>query len=181
MDEILWKRVPGYAGQYDVSNTGLLRSAPNRITKNNGCFGNRVLPEKILKPTIGKDGRERVALASGGVRKWDLLSRIVAMTWVDGYDKNLTVNHINGDKLDNRVENLEWISREDNIRHGYNTGLYRSKQIYITLTNTSTGEVFSFHSLSEAARYFGKCVGYFSNMIKKRERRILKQCGGKNG
>lgn len=178
MDEILWKSVPGYEGHYEASNTGLLRSVPNRVVMKNASSQKRILPEKILKATLGKDGRERIVFTVNGVHKWDLLSRIIAMVWVDGYDPKLTVNHKNGNKLDNRPENLEWISREDNIRHGYNTGLYRNRQIYITLTNVSNGEVLKFHSLSEASRYFGKCVGYFSNMIRKRELRELRILGG---
>lgn len=169
MNDALWKPIPGYEGYYEVSNTGLIRSSPARIVKNNGWFGDRVTKEKAIKPVVGKDGRERVVLCKNGTKKGDLLSRLVAITWVGGYKRGLTVNHINGNRRDNRIENLEWITREDNIRHGFNTGLYKSKLKAVVLTLRSNGVSYSFPSLSSASRWLGYGNGYLSNRIKKHE------------
>ena len=46
------------------------------------------------------------------------------MTWCDGYFDGATVNHIDGNSLNNHADNLEWISHADNIRHGFEIGLY---------------------------------------------------------
>lgn len=54
------------------------------------------------------------------------MARLVAMTWCEGYKEGLTVNHINGNPMDNRAENLEWITRAENIRHGFKVGLYKN-------------------------------------------------------
>lgn len=170
MSDVMWKFIPGYEGYYEVSNTGLIRSSLGRVVKNNGWSGDRVLKEKSIKPVVGKDGRERVVLCKNGTKKGDLLSRLVAITWVSGYQQGLTVNHINGDRRDNRVENLEWITREDNIRHGFNMGLYKSKLKTVVLTLRSNGEAHSFPSLSAASRWLGYGNGYLSNRIKKHER-----------
>ena len=68
----------------------------------------------------------RVDLWKGKDHRTWLVSRLVALTWCEGYQDGWTVNHINGDHLDNRAENLEWLSLGDNIRHGFANGLYPS-------------------------------------------------------
>ena len=161
----MWKDVPGYEGYYQTSNTGLIRSSANRLIKNNGFYGDKTLGERLVKPVLGKDGRERVLLCKDGVKKGWLLSRLVAITWVDGYAEGLTVNHINGNRTDNRVENLEWITRKDNILHAHQTGLYpQPKRVDLIAPD---GKMLSFSSMSEASRYLGKCVGYISNHLKR--------------
>ena len=171
MENIMWRQIRGYEGYYDVSNVGTIRSTQGRIVRRNGHTGDRIWNEKPIKAVIGKDGRERVVLSKDGVMHGDLVSRIVALNWVDGYRDGLTVNHINGNKLDDRIENLEWVTREDNIRIGYKTGLYRKKQIPVVITNLSTGEKIQFASLSEADRFFGKCIGCLSGVILKQDRK----------
>ncbi len=73
-----------------------------------------------------------------------LVHRLVASVYCGGYDKKLTVNHKNGIKTDNRVENLEWVSLTDNIKHGWATGLYTgrgSKHHNSRLTNDVVLEI----------------------------------------
>lgn len=171
MSEVAWKSIPGYEGYYEVSSSGLIRSSQNRVVKNNGFLGDRILRERQIHPVVGKDGRERVVLCKDGVKKGDLLARLVALTWVNGYREGLTVNHINGNRRDNRIENLEWITREDNIRHGFQTGLYKSKLRSVALKPKDAIDPFNFPSLSAASRWLGHRDGYLSNHIKKCEKR----------
>lgn len=88
------------------------------------------------------------------------------MTWHGIPDDAMTVNHINGNYLDNRPENLEWLTLADNIKHGHRTGLFSSIQTAITLLNED-GDRFKFLSLAEAGAFLGHGNKYVSDRIKK--------------
>lgn len=79
--------------------------------------------EKVLTPTLNSRGYLEVSAKVGDRRPKMSLHRLIAMAFVDGYAEGLTVNHINGNKLDNRPENLEWITLANNTRHQWQTGL----------------------------------------------------------
>lgn len=178
-----WKDIPGYEGCYQASTFGRVRSSPGRLVKNNGFYGDKIQKEKLLHPVLGKDGRERVTLSKNNTVTTYLLSRIIAVTWVPGYKEGLTVNHINGNKQDNSRENLEWLTRGDNIRYGYKQGQYRNRQIKATIVYTATGKELPCDSLAEASRRLGMRNGYVSNYTKKYASRLsggtieLPHCG----
>ena len=161
-----WREITGYEGLYEASNYGNIRTCKGKITSSAKC-NKRIWKQRVLKgrgnnPITGK----RVSLwKDGKVKDW-LVARLVAMTWVDGYSEKLTVNHKNGNRLDNKFENLEWLTLADNIRHGFETGLY-STQIPVTITNKVTNETMSFNSMSKAAKHIGKSPGYISELFKK--------------
>ena len=122
-----WKDIPGYEELYQASNMGNIRAVEGKITSNARYevrrWSSRVLKPKKRKRTTGVYD-PRVELWKDGNHKSLLVSRLVAMTWCDGYRDDLTVNHIDGKPLNNIPDNLEWISRRENIRKGYETGLY---------------------------------------------------------
>ena len=157
-----WKQIPGYEGLYEASTLGRIRTVENKITSN-ALYCKRVWKQRILTPKkqMRSNGRyydERVDLWKNGKHKTLLVSRLVAMTFCDGYFDGATVNHINGNPTDNTVENLEWTTRCENIQKGYSTGLYdRQKKRVICI---ETGEVFE--SMSDAERKKGICKGAIS-------------------
>ena len=122
-----WRDIPGYEGIYQASDHGQIRTAEGKTTSN-ARYGVRVWKQRIMKQKIvgGKNGRRdsRIELWKDGEHKTWLVSRLIALAWCDGYQDGWTVNHKNGDHLDNRAENLEWLSHGDNIRHGFANGLY---------------------------------------------------------
>ena len=81
--------------------------------------------------------------------------RLVADTWIDNPNHYRDVNHINGDKDDNRVENLEWATHSQNLRHAFRTGLLKVEGTPIRIVET--GEVFE--SIRECARRIGSSEG----------------------
>jgi hypothetical protein len=124
-----WRDIPGYEKLYQASTLGNIRTCEGKTTSS-ARFAKRVWKQRVLKQKLTRNryGRAdaRVNLWKDGVEKTMLVSRLVAMTWCSGYAEGLTVNHINGDPMDNRADNLEWLSRAANIRHGFDNGLYKN-------------------------------------------------------
>lgn len=166
--EELWKDVPGYEGLYQASNLGRIRSAPDKVTSS-ARYKVRVWETRIIRPKKEKRCRnskgytdERVELWKDGTHKTMLVSRLVAMAWVQGFSDEMTVNHINGNPLDNSASNLEWVTRAQNIQKAFETGLYQKLQMPVVLTS-ALGDKRQFRSKADASRFLGKNSGYISN------------------
>lgn len=163
----LWKDIPGYEGIYEASNHGRIRSSANKTTSNSKfsvrCWKQRILKQKHTTRSTGKKDY-RVSLWKDGKQHDHLVARLIALTWCDGYTDGMTVNHIDGNPENNHADNLEWVSRSDNIRHGYEHGLYRQNMKPVTLV--INGKKASFASMAEASMAMGRNHGYVSNAIK---------------
>nr|DAL08116.1 MAG TPA: homing endonuclease [Caudoviricetes sp.] len=127
-----WKDIPGYEGLYEASNTGEIRTKLGKTTSS-ARSSKRVWKQRILKQKHQKRIRcaagytdARVTLWKDGEEKTMLVSRLVAMAWIPGYSKNLTVNHIDGNPMNNNASNLEWCTRAENIRKGFANGQYKN-------------------------------------------------------
>ena len=164
--DILWKDIPGFEGIYQASNTGSIRTKPGKVTSNKR-YAKRVWKSRVLKVKYLRNGKRkdaRVTLWKDGKESDHLVSRLAAMTWVDGYAPGLTVNHIDGNPENNAIENLEWLSLGDNVRKGYETGLFDKCQKPITLVGETS--CVSFNSRAQASGFLGRNKGYIHNCIK---------------
>ena len=108
----IWRNVVGYEGLYIVSNMGRIISLPRVRHKDSGDV---FYSGKELNQTKCTNGYLKVCLFKDGVSRQVNVHRIVASAFLGVSD--LTVNHINEDKTDNRVENLEYLSGRDNTRY----------------------------------------------------------------
>jgi len=166
MEEI-WKPIPGYEGIYEASNLGRIRTANGKTTSNARCPV-RVWQQRVLKPKVQtrSSGRkdQRVNLWKDGVESTHLVARLVAMSFLPMPFDKLTVNHINGNPMDNRIENLEWCTLQENIHHAFETGLQKNSEKAVVLESFD-GHKLSFKSMAEASRYLGRNHGYVSGQI----------------
>lgn len=131
-----WKDIKGYEGLYLVSNIGRVKSLPRTIQKSDG----RTQPvfEKILTPSTDKDGYKITTLFKGKKRKMLKVHRVVAEAFITNLENKPQVNHINGIKDDNRIENLEWSTISENRQHAYDNGLQNGALVGVVGSNHPT-------------------------------------------
>ncbi len=124
MPKKVYKDIPGYEGIYGISQNGEIISYA-RIKKgmNNSISRN---PERILKQT-GKNQKRYhgVSLAKDGISIRKQVHRLVYTTFIGNIPKGKQINHIDGNKLNNNLSNLELCTPKQNIRHAWKTGLAR--------------------------------------------------------
>ena len=142
-----WRDIPGYEGIYEASDYGNIR---------NYKTGKTIKPK--LKKSAGGNKYYNVTLYKAGKPNYVLLHRIIAITWCNGYFNKATVNHIDGNTVNNSAYNLEWLSIGDNIRHAHIIGLY-SKQMETILIDNN-GNRYCFHSMICASKFLGRCDRY---------------------
>lgn len=164
--EIIWKDIQGFKG-YQVSNTGQVRTHEKiSYTKKHGerHWANRILKFKGSPYPTGY----RVDLWKDGRPHTMLVARLTAFTFygVPLNDHLLTVNHKDGNRLNNILDNLELISLSDNINHGFDNNLYSTSK-NTTVINKVSGEKSEFRSMSKASHYMGYYDGYVSEKLKK--------------
>ena len=153
----IWKDIPGYEGYYQASNKGNIKSLKFQCN----LTGKKYPREKILKQKTDKWKNKRVELWKNGEHKTWLVHRLIGITFLGIPKEKLTINHKDGNRLNNSIDNLEWLSLTDNILHGFRTDLY--PQTHVLLTNKKTNITTEIRSMSEASKLMGKCVKYLSN------------------
>jgi len=114
-----WLPVVGYEGLYEVSNLGKIKCLTHTVFKENHRQKKLVLPEKLLKIYVNT-GYYCTHLQKNKIRKTLKVHRIVCSAYnpKENMDK-LVVNHINGNTLDNRNVNLEFVTYQENTNHAY--------------------------------------------------------------
>ena len=138
MEEI-WKNIIGYEKSYQISNLGRIKIKGN----------NRIKKEKIKKCWLNDDGYYITNLSKNNKKSQFLLHRLIALHFLDKNNfkclidenkneinlKDLTVNHIDGNKLNNNVNNLEWCTNRYNINHYTNNNKNKKKRKKISYKN----------------------------------------------
>lgn len=118
IDKCYCKYIPNYEHLYMCSTNGDVISIPRNGTIND---------YRILKPKVDKDGYYRVVLYKNNNRKEYSIHRLVAMTFIQNKDNLPQVNHIDGNKKNNNIDNLEWCDNFRNSSHAYEIGLNKRR------------------------------------------------------
>ena len=113
---VIWKDVEGFEGLYRVSNEGVLVSTPRF-----GTYGG------VMKPYKLNSGYEMYRLYKDGKTYCELAHRLLAKHFIPNLENKPCVNHIDGNRVNNSLENLEWVTQKENIQHAIRTGLMNNR------------------------------------------------------
>lgn len=106
----LWIDIPGYSGQYAAFHKGAIL---NRVTG------------KVLKPTVFSCGYPYVTICVNGQKKHKRVHRLICETFISNPHNKSEVNHIDGNKLNFHISNLEWVTSSENKKHAFRIGLMK--------------------------------------------------------
>lgn len=148
----IWKEVENYPN-YFISNTGVLK----RVYKN----GNSLIKSYY----VHKNKYKRVHMSNSNGIKFFNIHRLVASAFIPNPYNKEDVNHIDGDKMNNHVSNLEWATRKENIKHSWDNG-FQDNMINThrkIILNTENG-IF-YESCTEASKYSNFSQSHLSSML----------------
>ena len=156
----IWKDIKDYEGLYQVSNLGRVK---------------RITTGRVLKPLKHANGYLMVKLSKNSIVYTKTVHRLVAEAFIPNPEHKSEINHIDENKTNNNVSNLEWMTRKENINHGTRTErMSKTQSIPIIAINIKTGESKEFYGARECARQLGLTHGNITSVLKGR----YKQTGG---
>lgn len=164
----VWKKIDGTGGMMEVSSLGRIRSLLRT-------------DKTILKYQHDSKGYQRVRVTVQREKMTFKVHREVAKAFIPNPDNKPQVNHIDGNKDNNAVDNLEWVTNQENAQHAFSTGLFdtvvagakrsnEARKRPVAGFDPQTGKRFDFESVSEAERFFGS--RHISAVLKGRRRHV---------
>tara|TARA_R110000737_G_C14376353_1_gene449735 strand:+ start:168 stop:692 length:525 start_codon:yes stop_codon:yes gene_type:complete len=116
-----FRDIKGYEGLYQVSNLGRVKSLSRTIYKVDGTT--QTFKDKIRSSTFNGRGYLQLGLTKNGKCKTCKVHRLVSETFIPNIEGKKEVNHLDGNKANNILSNLEWCTPSENVQHAYDTGL----------------------------------------------------------
>ena len=158
MEEI-WKDIKGYEGYYQISNMGNVKSLERTVTKSNGVV--QIRKERIMNKRESTDGYYIAKLNVNNHSKSIAIHRLVAQHFIPNPDNLPEVNHIDTNRKNNRVDNLEWCTHKDNVRYSADKGHYRNNKFGSNNGRARRVSLYnSDHQLIDSFDYIGDCARY---------------------
>ena len=135
----IWKDIKGYEGLYQVSNLGRVRRR-----------------SKLLHLNTNTHGYKHITLSKDNVQKTAVVHRLVASAFIENPLGLPQINHKDGDKSNNSVSNLEWVTQKENNRHAINSNLRKTKKIL--LISNENKVIREFNNRMEINSFLDRCV-----------------------
>ena len=157
----MWKPIKGYEGMYEVSSHGAVRSC-ERITADG-----KHLSTKILHGGCYPNGYEFVCLRKDGNNRNRMTHRLVAEAFIPNPDNLPVVNHIDGNKHNNNVTNLEWCTCSQNRKHAYDAGLSPQRGLPRKVTVKRDEHIILFDTMTDCSVFFGFKKTWLNGQIRK--------------
>lgn len=137
--------------RYEVSECGIVFLKAHKVIRKNGSVMTYERKEKAVN--IKEHGYSYVTISKDNKSKSHLLHRIVAETFIENPDNKGFVNHKDGNKQNNHVSNLEWVTKKENQAHSESNGFIRDRAGYSVDVFDSSGYVATFGSITKASKY----------------------------
>lgn len=176
------KDVIGYEGIYQIDEFGNVYSLERKVVKHDGF---RTVPKTILRKSKDKNGYIRMTLSKNGIRKKYSLHRLLALAFIKNANNKTCINHIDGDKLNNSLTNLEWVSRSENTKHALcvlnkkfglkgelGTNWYIKKGVKapacktVLMLDKSNNIIQEFQSVTDAGKFLNKSTAQITHYLK---------------
>lgn len=181
----IWKEVKGYEGLYEVSDEGRVRSIGRWKTNHSKM---QWVEEKIKVPRLNNYGYYITDLYKDNKSRTISIHRLVALNFIENPEDKYSVNHIDGVKTNNCVENLEWATAKEQNHHFYNNGLKSEENIRkaVKAMNKANSKAvyckeldIKFDSQADARRYFGYSASYINRAVRNSKVVKVKETGDK--
>lgn len=158
----LWKDIKGYEKLYQVSNLGRVKSL-NHIASNGSA--NILYKGRILKPFLdGKKNYLEVCLSKNNCKRKYLVHRLVAETFIENKLNKAEVNHKDGNKQNNCVDNLEWVSSKENKKHAYENGYYDTYKFRHRKSHENSKKI-TINGITKSLYKWSKEINYSYNQL----------------
>ncbi len=149
----IWKPILAYEGYYEINTLGNVRRKSRAKRKRKHT---PILIGKSLSTRINNFGYVEVRLSKNGKTSTKFIHKLLGQVFIPNTENKPQINHKNGIKHDNRLENLEWVTNSENMIHAYSTGLLK-KVVRPVIDNCSNHE---YNNTKEAAKQCG--INYFT-------------------
>lgn len=175
MNEI-WKDIINFEGLYQISNLGNVKSLPKKVKKK---YGFRNTKEKLLKKVNHSAGYYIVGLKKNKRDYKFFIHRLLAIHYIDNPNNFLCINHIDGDKQNNNLNNLEWCTKQENNKHAFKNNLINNTGINNGMSKLTEKDVLFIREnkynflQKELAIMFNVTKNYICGIINYRNRKYL--------
>lgn len=136
VNEEIWKDIKGYGGLYQVSSFGRVKSLA-RIKSKNGFY-----KEKFMRPNNNGNGYLQIGLSKNNKVIYYYIHRLVAQAFLLNINNYKYINHKDGNKTNNKVNNLEWCTQSENVKHAYRIKLMDKKGEKHHLSKLTKNDIF---------------------------------------
>jgi hypothetical protein len=158
----VWKDIKGYEGLYEISNLGRIKSMWRK--KESQLLFGFYQNGRIITTHTHKNKSIIVSLRKDSKHKRHYLHRLLAIAFIPNPHNKPCINHLDGNRSNNEMDNIEWCTYKENSEHAYNNNL-TSRNDKITLTNLSSGEVKGFRSQRKACIFLCESNNYIHRML----------------